>query len=191
MGELVERLVLDRLHRWWADVKPVRRSVSGLISIAVIVGFLSGWFAHVMFSSEKMAAFEQRQLQIEEARELLGGVPPEEITNEIRKLKSKVDKIQERNVSVDNLSFTKNEDGTFTTKAIIRVASEYAPNWLVVYAEAEGIVSVNAGGQIIIGRHNLRISDRKMAARIKTPAGRYTITVVSRNVPVRLSFEFR
>lgn len=44
MGELVERLVLGWLRRWWANVKPVRRSVGGLIAIAVIVGLVIGYF---------------------------------------------------------------------------------------------------------------------------------------------------
>ncbi len=118
---------------------------------AVVLALVIGVFAGYLYQAREVAILGARVAQkddiIQEARRQLDGVPPEEITNEIEKLKVEVETLENRDVIFETPTITtKNEDDTFTIEAAIRVVSSYAPNWLVIYAEAEGIISIDAGG---------------------------------------------
>ena len=124
----------------------------GLLAIGIGLAIVTVWLGMEWRYRAQIeilhARVEQKDDIIQEVRRQLDGVPPEEITNEIRKLKDTIEKIQDRHVSVESRSVTENEDGTFAIETTILVTSSYAPNVLIIYAQAEGIISIDAGGRL-------------------------------------------
>ena len=162
----------------------------------LLVALIVGWLGAGLFYGERIAVIEERLKQkddlIGDFREKTQSETPDEVAKKMKELEDQITKLTKRELKALENHVEENDDGTYTIKRLVEVVSFTFPALLHIEAEADGLIDMNVQGSppgvMISG--NGRINPQSMYWNIKSPFGKYLVTVHAEKPNFILRYRF-